>query len=219
VSEENTADLTPAEMFHLIMKRLEILETFAEDRSRDTRPLLETIHKEIAGMREDIRKIEREETMEADLERTLRFRERVLKHLVRLDPDVAEVFKSPEEVNEALRRVMREQGDAMMQRINVTPNVFQEGDHFVAQCREYGIAAQGKTEHDALFNLSAALTRHLKAPVSIKHKTIPVDSAELLRRHNLARLDPEIVEHFKTAEAINEALRGVMRERQGGAAK
>ncbi len=48
------------------------------------------------------------EKMEVDIERTRKYRELALRNLVRLDPDVAEFFKTPEEVNEALREVMRE---------------------------------------------------------------------------------------------------------------
>lgn len=37
----------------------------------------------------------------------------------------------------------------------------------------------------------------------------------ILWRRNLVRLDPDVAEFFKTPEEINEALRSVMRERQG----
>jgi len=41
------------------------------------------------------------------VERTRRFRARVLQGMVRLAPDVAEVFDSAEAVNEALRTMIR----------------------------------------------------------------------------------------------------------------
>jgi uncharacterized protein (DUF4415 family) len=37
----------------------------------------------------------------------------------------------------------------------------------------------------------------------------------ILSRRNLVRLDPDIMDFFQTSEAVNEALRRVMRE-QGG---
>ncbi len=53
------------------------------------------------------------ENMEVDWERTRKYRELALKNLVRLDPDVAEFFKTSEAINDVLRRVMREmQNDA-----------------------------------------------------------------------------------------------------------
>jgi uncharacterized protein (DUF4415 family) len=55
------------------------------------------------------------EKMEIDRERTRKYRELALRNLVRLDPDVAEFFKTPEEVNEALRQVMRERRDRRSQ--------------------------------------------------------------------------------------------------------
>jgi len=47
------------------------------------------------------------ELLKPDLERTRRFRARALQGMVRLAPDVAEVFDSSEAVNEALRTVIR----------------------------------------------------------------------------------------------------------------
>jgi uncharacterized protein (DUF4415 family) len=55
------------------------------------------------------------EKMGIDRERTRKYRELALRNLVRLDPDVAEFFKTPEEVNEALRQVMRERRDRRSQ--------------------------------------------------------------------------------------------------------
>lgn len=53
------------------------------------------------------------EAMTPDVVRTRRFRAQALQGMVRLAPDVAEVFDSSEAVNEALRtviRVMRAEG-------------------------------------------------------------------------------------------------------------
>ena len=47
------------------------------------------------------------ESMKPDLERTRRLRARALQGMVRLAPDVAEVFDSSEAGNEALRTVIR----------------------------------------------------------------------------------------------------------------
>lgn len=47
------------------------------------------------------------EAMTPDVERTRRFRARALQGMVRLAPDVAEVFSDSEAVNEALRTVIR----------------------------------------------------------------------------------------------------------------
>lgn len=45
--------------------------------------------------------------MPVDEERTRRFRERAMQGMVRLAPDVAAVFSTPEAVNEALRTMIR----------------------------------------------------------------------------------------------------------------
>lgn len=42
----------------------------------------------------------------------------------------------------------------------------QEGDWFIAQCLEVDVASQGKTEEDALKNLSDALALHFTPPVA-----------------------------------------------------
>ena len=46
--------------------------------------------------------------MPIDTERTLRFRARARARLIALDPDLLEFFKTPEAVNQVLRRVMHE---------------------------------------------------------------------------------------------------------------
>jgi predicted RNase H-like HicB family nuclease len=42
--------------------------------------------------------------------------------------------------------------------------VWQEGDWFVAQCLEVDVASQGRTEQEALKNLSRALELHFAEP-------------------------------------------------------
>lgn len=64
MSEENTKDLTQDEKLDLLISemqranlRLAVLETFVEDRSRDTRPKLDLIHKELDDARQELREI------------------------------------------------------------------------------------------------------------------------------------------------------------------
>lgn len=65
MSEEKTKDLTTNEKLDLILAeltfmksdfsaRLAKLEAFAEDKSRDTRPMLDRIHKEVADTRAEM---------------------------------------------------------------------------------------------------------------------------------------------------------------------
>ena len=49
-----------------------------------------------------------------------------------------------------------------------TATVWQEGEWFVAQCREVEVASQGLNEEDALTNLREALELHFEPP----HATI-----------------------------------------------
>jgi predicted RNase H-like HicB family nuclease len=45
-----------------------------------------------------------------------------------------------------------------------TATVWQEGEWFVAQCREVDVASQGLTKEDALDNLREALELHFEPP-------------------------------------------------------
>ena len=45
-----------------------------------------------------------------------------------------------------------------------TASVWQEGEWFVAQCREVDVASQGSTEEEALDNLREALELHFEPP-------------------------------------------------------
>ncbi|HKP54638.1 MAG TPA: type II toxin-antitoxin system HicB family antitoxin [Chloroflexia bacterium] len=47
-----------------------------------------------------------------------------------------------------------------------TASVWQEGEWFVAQCVEVDVASQGKSETEALRNLSEALELHFEPPVA-----------------------------------------------------
>ena len=49
-----------------------------------------------------------------------------------------------------------------------TATVWQEGEWFIAQCREVEVASQGLTEEEALENLREALELHFEPP----HATI-----------------------------------------------
>jgi predicted RNase H-like HicB family nuclease len=47
-----------------------------------------------------------------------------------------------------------------------TATVWQEGEWFIAQCREVEVASQGATEEEALDNLCEALELHFEPPRS-----------------------------------------------------
>jgi predicted RNase H-like HicB family nuclease len=47
-----------------------------------------------------------------------------------------------------------------------TASVWQEGEWFIAQCREVDVASQGETEEGALENLRDALELHFTPPVA-----------------------------------------------------
>jgi predicted RNase H-like HicB family nuclease len=47
-----------------------------------------------------------------------------------------------------------------------TASVWQEGDLYVAQCREIEIASQGETEEQALTNLREAIELQFEEPVA-----------------------------------------------------
>ena len=66
--------------------------------------------------------------------------------------------------------------------IGLTAVVWQEGDWFVSQCVELGIASQGRTEKAALRNLKQAVllyladdeTGEVKWPVELQRKVLPL---------------------------------------------
>ncbi len=47
-----------------------------------------------------------------------------------------------------------------------------EGDWIVAQCLEVDVASQGKSESEAMENLSQALMLHFTPPVATLHPTV-----------------------------------------------
>ena len=47
-----------------------------------------------------------------------------------------------------------------------TASIWQEGEWFIAQCREVDVASQGATEEEALENLRDALELHFTPPVA-----------------------------------------------------
>lgn len=61
-----------------------------------------------------------------------------------------------------------------------TACVWQEGEWFVARCREVDVASQGMTEDEALENLRDALELHFSAPVATaapRLRTVEVEVA------------------------------------------
>ena len=63
-----------------------------------------------------------------------------------------------------------------------TATVWQEGEWFVAQCREIDVASQGMTEDEALDNLKEALELHYEPPratvlPSIRKIEVELDAA------------------------------------------
>lgn len=47
-----------------------------------------------------------------------------------------------------------------------TASVWKEGDWYVAQCLQIDVASQGRTEEEALDNLSEALRLHFTPPIA-----------------------------------------------------
>ena len=63
-----------------------------------------------------------------------------------------------------------------------TATVWQEGEWFVAQCREVDVASQGITEDEALENLREAIELHFEPPratilPSIRKIEVELDAA------------------------------------------
>ncbi|HLM58722.1 MAG TPA: type II toxin-antitoxin system HicB family antitoxin [Pyrinomonadaceae bacterium] len=61
-----------------------------------------------------------------------------------------------------------------------TASVWQEGEWFVAQCREVDVASQGLSEEEALENLRDALELHFSPPVATlvpRLRTVEVEVA------------------------------------------
>lgn len=62
-----------------------------------------------------------------------------------------------------------------------TAVVWQEGELFVAQCREFEIASQGRTKDEALDNLSEAIEVHFELPVATILPEVVAIEAEVER--------------------------------------
>jgi predicted RNase H-like HicB family nuclease len=70
----------------------------------------------------------------------------------------------------------------MGETIRLTAIVWREGDWYVSQCAELGIASQGRTEKAALRNLRQAVllylsddeTGEVRWPVQLERKLIPL---------------------------------------------
>lgn len=58
-----------------------------------------------------------------------------------------------------------------------TAVVWKEGDWYIAQCREFEVASQGKTKEEALDNLSEAIEVHLSPPLAtFLPEVIPIEA-------------------------------------------
>ena len=62
-----------------------------------------------------------------------------------------------------------------------TATVWQEGDWYVAQCREFEIASQGRTKEEALNNLAEAIELHFEPPVATIMPEVIAIEAEVER--------------------------------------
>lgn len=69
----------------------------------------------------------------------------------------------------------------MSQAIQLTAVVWREGDWYVSECIELGVASQGSTERLALRNLKEAVHLYLEDeegkvrwPVDLKRKIVPI---------------------------------------------
>jgi hypothetical protein len=47
-----------------------------------------------------------------------------------------------------------------------TAVVWKEGNWYIAQCREFEVASQGKTKEEAMENLSEAIEVHFSPPIA-----------------------------------------------------
>ncbi len=63
-----------------------------------------------------------------------------------------------------MRRGKRKDEKSMRQ--TFTASLWQEGEWYIAQCREVDVASQGETEEEALNNLRDALELHFAPPVA-----------------------------------------------------
>jgi predicted RNase H-like HicB family nuclease len=54
-----------------------------------------------------------------------------------------------------------------------TASLWQEGEWFIAQCREVDVASQGETEEEALANLREALELHFTPPIATVFSSFP----------------------------------------------
>ena len=61
-----------------------------------------------------------------------------------------------------------------------TATVWQEGEWYVAQCREFEIASQGSSKDEALKNLAEAIEAHFAPPVATLVPEVVAFEAEIL---------------------------------------
>jgi predicted RNase H-like HicB family nuclease len=72
----------------------------------------------------------------------------------------------------------------MLQKFTAT--VWQEGEWFVAQCREFEIASQGMSKEEALDNLSEAISVHFEPPVATILPEVLTIEAEIENQRGVA---------------------------------
>ena len=60
-----------------------------------------------------------------------------------------------------------------------TASIWQEGDWYVAQCREFELASQGSSKKEALDNLAEAIEVHFEPPVATIIPEVIVIEAEV----------------------------------------
>jgi predicted RNase H-like HicB family nuclease len=65
-----------------------------------------------------------------------------------------------------------------------TATVWQEGDWYIAQCREVELASQGSSKDEALANLAEAIEAHFEPPVATLLPEVIAIEAEVA--HGLA---------------------------------
>jgi predicted RNase H-like HicB family nuclease len=64
-----------------------------------------------------------------------------------------------------------------------TATVWQEGDWYVAQCREFELASQGSSKEEALDNLAEAIELHFEPPTATILPEVIAIEAEVTHGH------------------------------------
>jgi len=64
-----------------------------------------------------------------------------------------------------------------------TATVWQEGDWYIAQCREFELASQGSSKEEALDNLAEAIELHFEPPTATISPEVIAIEAEVTHGH------------------------------------